>query len=168
MVNPISTTWENFFKNIKILSHLRTAYAELQPNLLVSLFSEIERAGLDVQYIYINQKTYSSIRKWGRDICCLDMPQEKKDQGYICIIWGATIALSDTVPDKTVLVVSKPIPGDSYLRGSILNLDEEMGEVTELIKKQDNLKKMLSHMQVLMDETDKHIQAIAMKTLNSL
>jgi hypothetical protein len=164
MKSTIKGTWKNFLSNIKIVSIMRTAYSELCPNMLISLFSKIEREELKVQYIYVNPDTYVGIRKWGKDVLDFETSKERQNQGYMAKIWGAIVAVSETVPDNVVLVISEAISGDPYTHGAILNMDEEIEGITELVNAQYKLNKLSKSMQEQLDNTTKLIQSLATKT----
>jgi hypothetical protein len=90
----------------------------------------------------LSYRTFVAIRKWGRDIYVSETLQEKLDQGYLGNFRGATFAVTNTIPEKIVLVVSSSTPLNGTL-GALLVMDEDIPGAKELIKAHDTLKSAL-------------------------
>jgi hypothetical protein len=155
MENLIKGTWEEFRSKIRIKAHTRTAYAEINTNTLADLFQELENREITVKNIYLNAKTYNSVRKWGRDCFDVEKDQERIKKGYMGQVWGATFICSSTVPDNVILITSE---GDTD--GAVLSMNVDIPGAKELIDLHNSLRGLAGNMQSLLSEAFKIIQKI--------
>ena len=153
MNNPIKTSWEEFLKSVDIKSCVKTAYKELNVRILADTFPELENLEISVKKIFLNPKTYSTVRKWGRDLFDVETDREKIEEGICGYIWGASFIVSTTVPDSTVLIIS-----EHEDEGVLLKLNEDIPGSGELIEMHDRLQQMSSEIQSLMYKVTNLIQ----------
>jgi hypothetical protein len=113
-------SWEDFKKPLK-LSEMNSAFNEITPNSLASLFVAVERQELRVDSILLNQNTYSSIRKWGRDILDIESCATLLREGLMGNIWGAKIFVNKNIPNSVILALSE----EELKIGVFLNLGQE-------------------------------------------
>jgi len=150
--------WEKFLKTIQLKSRKRTAYSELHPDVLADFFPELESLNVSPKNLYMNAKTFTAIRKWGRDIFDIETGAEAQKQGRMGALWGAIVWLSKEVPDHTVLMTSE---GDTH--GSILSLAEDIPGAKELVEMLAQLQSMSSTIQSHMYAISKHIESMVSK-----
>lgn len=152
MINPIEISWEEFLKSVNIMSCVKTAYKELNVRVLADTFPELENLELAVKKIFLNPRTFSAVRKWGRDFFDIEKDKEKIEKGIYGYVWGASFIVSVTVPDFTVLITSESN------EGVLLELNKEIPGARELIEMHDRLQQMSSEIQSLMYKASNLIQ----------
>jgi len=154
---PIKGTWEEFLTEIRVQERIKTAYRELIPSILADLFAKVESQDLRVDKVLMNAFTFSSVRKWGRDVLDIETDSEKIMKGFMAKVWGGQIIVTKKVPDLIVLAVNDT---EEIITGAILELAAGTVQAKEIVELKDKLVSLSSDLQSLVDR--------AIKTLDSI
>lgn len=148
---PIS--WENFLSTFNILATLKAPFHELTVEILADTFSELERIelkgdptyskGIPVRQVFMNQTTFSSVRKWDRFSVEMVVEKEYLSQGAFCNIWGATIIMNRKVPMNTILITSDPSIHKAVLCQLNQTTHPKASELLEMLSKTRELQEDL-------------------------
>jgi hypothetical protein len=151
MGNIIKGTWAEFLASVQLKAKMQTAYENVSVYVLVELFKVLEQQDFKVNNIYLNDKTYVSVRKWSTETGLeIERNSEKVSQGYRSKIWGADIITSEIVPDNIVLATSER---DSV--GALLILNVCLGpKDKKLIDAHEKLRVLAGTMQSLLSEVN--------------
>lgn len=131
-------SWDDFLKELKIVSKIKTAFPQLTPGILADAFSELEKLNISVSSINLNSKTYTSVRKWENHLLDIETKETELRKGIMGMIWGAQFIISNKIPDNTVLLLSNSDLENKT--GLILKLSETtIPEAKELINLYEKL-----------------------------
>lgn len=99
-------SYEDFLKGYTQVREEKTVLSPLTPSDLADLFASIEIKDLRVDSILMNANTYSTLRKWGRDVLDIECEKENFEKGLMARIWGAYILITRNIPDGIVIATS--------------------------------------------------------------
>lgn len=134
-------SWDDFLKGIEITKTIKTALSAIDPGALVEGFAGIETHEIRVGSVLLNARTYSEMRKWGKDLLDPETDAGTIKKGIMAMIWGAEITVSQKVPDNIIIVLSDP---EMKKIASLINLSETLPQSDQLLKLHDQCNQLTS------------------------
>jgi hypothetical protein len=170
MLTNEEKTYEELIQILTIKSTLITPKFGLSIlSILADGFHVVEKFDLLVNEVIMNAGTYNDIRKIGKDCIDFEFSAEKLKKGIIAHIWGATILVTKSLPDKTILILPESSPEtktfaailraektDSFVDNrDIMKLNSELREtLIKALNKQESLEKVIYQLTLKEEKTD--------------
>jgi hypothetical protein len=99
--------FEEFMKSFTKVHEMKTVLSPLAVSDLADLFAEVESEELRVESVLMGPRTYSDVRKWGRDAINIETEKENLQKGLMAYVWGAYMMVNKCVPEGVVIVTSE-------------------------------------------------------------